>query len=242
VGKTQKKAQAKKSPSRKRAGKGAGASHQPLKRITPNHRRFAELLVLKKYDPVPAYMEAFGCTRAVALKAYKALLLDPTFMAYRDSTLVPMLKDIEADKQFIAQETYAIAMANVMDYFDVDENRNLVLKDLSTVPAQQQRNIKKIKVTQRVVAHKGGKDANKQDNILEQKIELEMHDRAAHLHKLGLIWGAYTVREDAGDLVERTFAAEARRVAHAREERERRVNSGEMKEVDGFLIEQNPNE
>jgi len=234
-GSTQKaKVAPKKAVAKKRRSSGKGPAPRSLTKITPNHRRFAEFLLVHNYDPIPAYMDAYSCTRNAAAVSAPKLLIDPLFMAYRDSIQMPMLVSIDADKAFLTQQFYNIAKANVMHYFeyvdDKDGGDQLKLKRLDRLAEWKQQNIKKVKIKNRFIGHG-------EDREMVQEIELELYDRAAHIHKLALALGIYAdLEKNAGEMVEKLIAAEQRNLTWAHDERVRRLGAGEMKEVDGVLV------
>lgn len=240
-----KKKKKKKSASSK---KGAGINGKSLTKITANHRRFRDLLVKHQYDPVPAYQAAFGCSKATAAHHAKNLMTDPTFLQFWEETAKPMLKDMEADKAYMAQEYYNLSRSNIADYFteetksrplryrsgDVVKARGEPVMETSTrlVPVSihalaewQQKNIKKIKI---------------KHTAFGQDIEVELYDRAQFIMRLGVLMQVF--KEDGGgkdiqSRLDRINAAEIRRLEFAKTERQRRLDAGEMIEVDGILID-----
>lgn len=228
--------------------KGAGQNGKPLTKITANHRRFRDLLIKHQYDPIPAYQAAFKCKYTTASKNARALMMDPVFIQFWEETAKPMLADIEADKAYMAQEYYNLSRSNIADYFTeetksralryrsgavviaggrpvMETSTRLVPVNMHTLAEWQQKNIKKIKI---------------KHTEFGQDIEFELYDRAQFIMRLGVLMQVF--KEDGGgkniqDRLDRINAAEVRRLEFAQTERQRRLDAGEMIEVDGMLID-----
>lgn len=84
--------------------------------------------------------------------------------------------EIDADKvlQEIANTTYH----NIADYFAVDFQGNLILKDLTEMPREMSAAIKKVKITN---TRHGSRD----DPVFEQRIEFELYDKQRGAELLG---------------------------------------------------------
>jgi hypothetical protein len=235
--------EAKKPPTTK-AAKGAPKTRRDgraaLRSIGPKHRLFNELLPECKFDHVEAYKRAYGCTKAQAEKAAPSLLLDPLFQQYRESTLVPMLESLEADRAYVGRQTYLLTKANVVDYFEPEEvqvpaldkkgqattvtEKRMRLKDLTKIPEWQQRNIKELKV---------------EDTQHGQKIQIKVVDRQRALQSVGQALGLFNTddSDQKSSVVDRIKLASSRAEQHAAEERQRRIDSGEMVDAGGTLID-----
>lgn len=103
--------------------------------------------------------------------------------------------------------------------------RILIPVSIHKMPEWKQKNIKKIKI---------------KNTPFGQDIELELYDRAQFIMRLGVLMQVF--KEDGGgkDIqarLERINAAEIRRMDMAKTERQRRLDAGEMIEVDGVLID-----
>lgn len=209
----------------------AGSTVRPLTKITPKHRRFADFLLVHEYDYVQAYMDAYQCSRATAQKLARRLMLDPLFMKFRDSIQMPMLESVEADRAWLAQHIFHLANSNMMDYWEYEDGSDLpTLRRLDRLALWKQQNIKKLKTTTRITG-------KKKNRVISTTVELELYDRAAHVHKVALALGVYGDGETTNnDMADRLIEAEGRRLAYAYAERQRRIENGEMKE-DGVLIE-----
>ncbi len=111
----------------------------------------------------------------------------------------------ELDQDFIVRNWVSMAQANVFDYFVVDAENNLSLKPTIDLTLDQQRNVRKLKITTRTIEREDAPD------ILEQRGELEIVDRKGvfdSMAKAAGLFGKLDTGEQVGDtaqLIERAF-------------------------------------
>lgn len=95
---------------------------------------------------------------------------------------------LSSSERYVLDRLYRQSEANIMDYFDADENGVLKVKDLSNLDKWQQQNIKKLKVkTTR-------RDIGLERYIVEQEIEIEITDSFRAVALLGKNMGMFVER------------------------------------------------
>lgn len=173
-------------------------------------------LFTKQFNGTEAYLSIRpNVTReAAAVSAHRWL---------NDAKTAGMLREMikaawernELDQDFIVRNWVAMSQANVFDYFIVDAENYMTLKPTVDLTLDQQRNVRKLKITTRTIEREDLPD------ILEQRVELEIVDRKGvfdSMAKAAGLFGKLDTGEQVGDtaqLIERAFER-VRKLAGAR--------------------------
>lgn len=97
-------------------------------------------------------------------------------------------QDIEFQAQDVFRELIGFNCANVFDYFNVDDDGHMTLKDTENLTDQQKRNVKKVKVTTTSHTEGEGKAARVID---KETVELEIYDRQENTRDIARILGLF---------------------------------------------------
>lgn len=93
-----------------------------------------------------------------------------------------------SSERYVLDRLYRQAEANVADYFESDDNGNLKAKNIKEMPKWAQQNIKKIRVTNKVV------EAGLSRKLIEQTIDIEIVDSFKPVALLGKNMGMFVER------------------------------------------------
>ena len=103
------------------------------------------------------------------------MLSDTTVQNMLAAYLIKLREKYEVDHQFVWRGWVNHARANVMHYFEQGENGKLKLRDLEALPADLQRNIRKIKVTRTVLESKTQENGD-EETVYSETIDLQLVD------------------------------------------------------------------
>lgn len=91
-------------------------------------------------------------------------------------------------ERYVLDRLYRQAEANIFDYFNVDTEGHLTVKSLAELEPWQQKNVKKMKVVNKVVEHGLSR------RLIEQTIDLEVVDSFKPVALLGKNMGMFVER------------------------------------------------
>ncbi len=163
----------------KAEGKAAARPKPPGKRaaLTPQMQRFAEELCANGFRAADAYDAAGYQAEGAARRSqvYK-LLRTARVRAHIDAHLATLADDARTRTGAILERLGEVATFDPGEVFDFTGDR-IVLRQAHAIPAAARRCIKKVKCTTQRLGEGGP--------ILEEKVELEFHDRVRADELLG---------------------------------------------------------
>lgn len=118
------------------------------------------------------------------------LLKHPSFQDKFVAHIAKLDAECEIDQRFVLSGLYHQALANIFDYFKTDTDGRLSLKDISSLPIEMQRNVKKVRLENTVQK----KRSNDVYEVIEQRVTFEIVDSQRAYALLGKAIGMFIER------------------------------------------------
>ena len=182
-------------------------------------RKWAPHLVACDFDRYRSIDLAFPTVSAKMSHGQKRqfgqkLIKHPMFTDVMAAHLDSIDSKLGNSERYVLDRMYHQAEANVADYFEADADGNLVARNIKSLPRWQQQNIKKLRVTNKVV------ETGLSRKLIEQTIDIEIMDSFKPVAMLGKNLGMFIerVEVDFGKQTADRLQAALERV------REKRIN------------------
>ena len=158
---------------------------------TPKEDAIARERALTNKSLAQCYLDAGYSSRVKVPRVAAARALNKPHVQERvDYYRSMMAAKLDIRSERIMAEFAAIAFADPLDAFDIDESGYLQVKSLDKMPPWARRSIMSIKSKRRIL---DGKDEN--DVILEEEIEVKFHPKVAALTKIAEIKNMFKEHE-----------------------------------------------
>lgn len=161
-------------------------------------REFARLFLcgdpeqkLYPFELGKAYRAVYGGSIPAARAASARLMKNPDFRAQLREVAREVWEKAQIDEQEVMEHLASAVRANIFDFFKAGEgvragSIELRANEIEDLPVALQRNVRKLKVTNRWIDQGEGREP-----IFEQKVEIEIIDRLKAIEMVGRILGLF---------------------------------------------------
>jgi len=162
---------------------------KPVTPIEKLERRFAEVYVKNGFKGAPAVREIWGSSiKRPESKAYRLLRKDRVTAVIAE-LVKSMGADIGAGRQYVAEKWKAIAESNQADYWEVDADGFLRVKDITRLPAE---------VAERISEVKAKPIFNRDGEQVAQEVLIKLWDKQKALDSMAKHWDMFSADEAIG--------------------------------------------
>lgn len=154
-------------------------------------RKWIPALIASDFDRVRSAQLAFpelDLKDRAATNLTHRLITSPVFTDLMAAHLDKIDKKYANSERYVLDKLYRQAEANVFDYFAVDEDGRMKVKNLAELETWQKQNVKKLKIVNKVV------EAGLDRRLVEQTIDLEIVDSFKPVALLGKNMGMFVER------------------------------------------------